>query len=198
MKECYYSNCPVPNAFVIAIKVFEQELAERGVRFSLLPSANSSTHFAGDLDAYFRLGGEIPPLVTQGLRAPGTITLIGLTRLRGMQGLFVTAGSDIKDPAQLKGKRIAMAYNARMLLDGFDQADYLALNPWDQTMVGLGMWELRCIQNTLALADLTIGDVALVVVICRWSVSGAEAVCAGWQSAGGLWSVCASGAGLAR
>ena len=182
MKECYYSNCPVPNAFVIAIKVFEQELADRGVHFSLLPSSNSSTHFAGDLDAYFRLGGEIPPLVTQGLRAPGTITLIGLTRLRGMQGLFVNARSDITDPAELKGKRIAMAYNARMLLDGFDQADYLALNPWDQTMVGLGMWELRCIQNTLALADLTVDDVDLVEVKNPWSISLAEAESAATHS----------------
>ena len=175
MKECYYSNCPVPNAFIIAIRMFEQELADRGVRFSLLPSSNSSTHFAGDLDAYFRLGGEIPPLITQGLRAPGSITLIGLTRLRGMQGLFVKNDSEIATPADLKGKRVAMAYNARMLLDGFDRAAYLAMNPWDQTMVGLGMWELRCIQSTLALAGLTTDDVELVAVKNPWSITLEEA-----------------------
>lgn len=175
MKECYYSNCPVPNAFIIAIRVFEQELADRGVHFSLLPSSNSSTHFAGDLDAYFRLGGEIPPLITQGLRAPGSITLIGLTRLRGMQGMFVKTDSEIFSPADLKGKRIAMAYNSRMLLDGFDRAAHLAMNPWDQTMVGLGMWELRCIQSTLALAGLTTDDVELVAVKNPWSITLEEA-----------------------
>ena len=175
MKECFYSNCPVPNAFILAIKVFEQELADRGVHFSLLPSSNSSTHFAGDLDAYFRLGGEIPPLMTQGLRAPGSITLIGLTRLRGMQGLFVKTDSQISNPADLKGKRVAMAYNARMLLDGFDRGEHLAMNPWDQTMGGLGMWELRCIQNTLALAGLTTDDVELVEVKNPWSITLAEA-----------------------
>ena len=154
MFELYYSNCPVPSAFVVAIRAFEKEFAARGVRFSVLPSEHSTTHFSGDLPAYFRFGGEIPPLVTQGLRAPGTTRLIGLTPLRGIQGYFVRADSGLKSPADLKGKRVGIAYNARHLVNALGDVDYLGLHPWDQTMCALGTWELRALLHTLALGGL--------------------------------------------
>lgn len=175
MIQCYYSNCPVPNAFIIAITKFEEELARRGVQFSLLPSQNSTTHFAGDLDAYFRLGGEIPPLITQGLRAPGTTTLIGLTRLRGMQGLFVAADSDIRRPRDLRGKSVGLAYNSLLLLEGYSHDQYLDMNPWDQTMVGLALWEVRSLKHALALDGLRVTDVRWVKTKTPWSITLAEA-----------------------
>jgi 2'-hydroxybiphenyl-2-sulfinate desulfinase len=175
MFDLYYSNCPVPSAFVVAIRAFEAELAARGVRFSVLPSEHSTTHFSGDLPAYFRYGGEIPPLVTQGLRAPGTTRLIGLTPLKGIQGYFVAADSDIRGPADLKGRRIGMAYNARHLVNELKDIDYHALHAWDQTMCALGTWELRALEHTLALGGLTLSDVELVDARTPWSLSLADA-----------------------
>lgn len=182
MFELYYSNCPVPSAFVIAVRAFEKEFAARGVRFSVLPSEHSTTHFSGDLPAYFRFGGEIPPLVTQGLRAPGTTRLIGLTPLRGIQGYFVRADSALKGPADLKGKRVGIAYNARHLVHALGDVDYLGLHPWDQTMCALGTWELRALLHTLALGGLRLSDIELVDVRTPWSLSLADAQAAAAHS----------------
>ncbi|MGK2942337.1 MAG: 2'-hydroxybiphenyl-2-sulfinate desulfinase [Immundisolibacter sp.] len=175
MFDLYYSNCPVPSAFVVAIRAFEEEFAARGVHFSVLPSEHSTTHFSGDLPAYFRFGGEIPPLITQGLRAPGTTRLIGLTPLSGIQGYFVGKDSDIRTPADLKGRRVGIAYNARHIINKLKDVDYRGLHPWDQTMCALGTWELRSLLHTLALGGLTLADVELVDVRTPWSLSLADA-----------------------
>jgi 2'-hydroxybiphenyl-2-sulfinate desulfinase len=180
--ELYYSNCPVPSAFVVAIRAFEDELAARGVHFAVLPSEHSTTHFSGDLPAYFRYGGEIPPLITQGLRAPGTTRLIGLTPLRGIQGYFVGADSAIRAPADLKGKRVGVAYNTHHLINQLKDVDYHGLHPWDQTMCALGTWELRALEHTLALGGLTLRDVELVDVRTPWSLSLADAQAAAAHS----------------
>ena len=195
MRECFYSNCPVPQAFNLAVTRFEDALAARGVHFNLLPSENSATHFAADMDAYFRFGGEIPPLITIGLRAPGSTRLLGLTRLRGMQGYFVRADSDIRTPADLKGRKIGLARNAFALIDGFDQDAYLAMNPWDQTMVGLGMWEVRALESTLAMGGLSMDDITRVQVKTPWSISLAEAEAAKTHSPKDLFRDTSSAAG---
>ena len=182
MFELYYSNCPVPSAFVVAIRAFEKEFAARGVHFSVLPSEHSTTHFSGDLPAYFRFGGEIPPLITQGLRAPGTTRLIGLTPLRGIQGYFVRQDSPIRSPADLRGKRVGIAYNARHVVNALNDVDYRGLHPWDQTMCALGTWELRALLHTLALGGLRLADVELVDVRTPWSLSLADAQAAAAHS----------------
>lgn len=182
MFELYYSNCPVPSAFVVAIRAFEKEFAARGVHFSVLPSEHSTTHFSGDLPAYFRFGGEIPPLITQGLRAPGTTRLIGLTPLSGIQGYFVRQDSPIHSPADLRGKRVGIAYNARHLVNALKDVDYRGLHPWDQTMCALGTWELRALLHTLALGGLRLADVELVDVRTPWSLSLADAQAAAAHS----------------
>lgn len=182
MFELYYSNCPVPSAFVVAIRAFEKEFAARGVHFSVLPSEHSTTHFSGDLPAYFRFGGEIPPLITQGLRAPGTTRLIGLTPLRGIQGYFVRQDSPIRSPADLRGKRVGIAYNARHVVNALNDVDYRGLHPWDQTMCALGTWELRALLHTLAVGGLRLADVELVDVRTPWSLSLADAQAAAAHS----------------
>ena len=182
MFELYYSNCPVPSAFVVAIRAFEKEFAARGVHFSVLPSEHSTTHFSGDLPAYFRFGGEIPPLITQGLRAPGTTRLIGLTPLRGIQGYFVRQDSAIRNPADLRGKRVGIAYNARHVVNALNDVDYRGLHSWDQTMCALGTWELRALLHTLALGGLRLADVELVDVRTPWSLSLADAQAAAAHS----------------
>ncbi len=176
MHELFYSNCPVPNAFLVAIHRFEDELADRGVRLSVLPSQNSATHFSGDLEGYFRFGGEIPPMITQGLRAPNTTRLLGLTRLRGMQGYFCRADDDrIRSAADLKGKKVGLAYNAIALYKGYDRAEYLAMGPWEQTMIALGTWEARGLDHSLARGGLTINDIEIVETKNPWSISLEEA-----------------------
>ncbi|MBF6569714.1 MAG: ABC transporter substrate-binding protein [Candidatus Binataceae bacterium] len=169
MKELFYSNCPVANAFLPAIKLFPDWFARREVQFSLLPSGNAVTHFAFRHPAYFRLGGEIPPLLSEGLRDPGLTRLIGLTPCRGPEGIFVRPDSDIQKAAQLAGRRIAMTRNAIAVLHNLAGANYLALDPWAQTQMALGSWEARGLINTLATAGLSIDEVEIHEVPNPWA-----------------------------
>jgi 2'-hydroxybiphenyl-2-sulfinate desulfinase len=154
-----YSNCPVPNALLVALG--SGLLAEAGITLDVLNGPSGQTHFTYDHPAYTRFGGEIPPLVSEGLRAPGRTRLLGITPLQPLQGFYVHAASDVHEPADLRGRRIGMSDAARHVLTR-DLGAYRELPPWDQTLRALGTWEARALMHTLEAGGLTLDDVELV------------------------------------
>lgn len=135
-----YSNCPVPNALLTALE--SNLLAGNGISLNVLSGAQAGLHFTYDHPAYTRFGGEIPPLISEGLRAPGRTRLLGITPLAGRQGIYVRADSPVTSPEQLRGRRVGVSGAAIRILTG-ELGDYRQLDPWRQTLIALGTWEAR-------------------------------------------------------
>jgi 2'-hydroxybiphenyl-2-sulfinate desulfinase len=154
-----YSNCPVPNALLTALS--SGILGRAGIELDILSGKQGAVHFTYDQPAYTRFGGEIPPLLSEGLRAPGRTRLLGITPVLGRKGYFVLGDSPIKQPADLAGRRVGVSASATRILRG-ELGDYLELDPWRQTLVALGTWEARALLHTLEAGGLSIGDVELV------------------------------------
>lgn len=156
-----YSNCPVPNALLTASESGFLDAA--GVELDVLRGKQGTVHFTYDQPAYTRFGGEIPPLLSEGLRAPGRTRLLGITPVLGRQGYFVRNDSPITSAADLAGHRIGVSASAIRILTG-ELGDYLELDPWRQTLVALGSWEARALRHTLEHGSLGVDDVELVPI----------------------------------
>ncbi|CAN5520719.1 hypothetical protein BH09ACT8_BH09ACT8_53450 [soil metagenome] len=156
-----YSNCPVPNALLTASESGFLDAA--GIELDILSGKQGTVHFTYDQPAYTRYGGEIPPLLSEGLRAPGRTRLLGITPLLGRQGFFVGDDSPITTAADLDGRRIGLSAAAIRILRG-ELGDYLELDPWRQTLVALGSWEARALLHTLEHGELSVDDVELVPI----------------------------------
>lgn len=154
-----YSNCPVPNALLTALR--SGILTAAGIELDILSGKQGVVHFTYDQPAYTRFGGEIPPLLSEGLRAPGRTRLLGITPLLGRSGYYVLGDSAIGKPADLAGRRVGVSASATRILRG-KLGDYLELDPWRQTLVALGTWEARALLHTLEAGGLSIDDVELV------------------------------------
>jgi 2'-hydroxybiphenyl-2-sulfinate desulfinase len=149
----------VPNALLTALS--SGILGAVGIQLDILSGKQGVLHFTYDHPAYTRYGGEIPPLLSEGLRAPGRTRLLGITPVLGRQGYFVRADSPIREPADLAGRRVGVSASATRILRG-ELGDYLELDPWRQTLVALGTWEARALLHTLEAGGLSINDVELV------------------------------------
>ena len=165
MASIAFSNCPVANALLLAEHT--GKLAQQGIALSQLTFGQGVTHFAYDHPAYTRFGGEIPPLISEGLRAPGRTRLLGVTILSPRQGFYVHNSSKIASPSELKGRRIGLSRAAQNILSG-RLGEYRTLAPWEQTVFALGSWEVRALKHTLAAGNLRIGDVTLESVQNPW------------------------------
>lgn len=156
-----YSNCPIPNALLTAWESGFLDAA--GIELDILSGKQGTVHFTYDQPAYTRYGGEIPPLLSEGLRAPGRTRLLGITPILGRQGFFVGDRSPITVAADLAGRRIGVSASAIRILRG-ELGDYLQLDPWQQTLVALGSWEARALLHTLEHGELGVDDVELVPI----------------------------------
>lgn len=154
-----YSNCPVANGLLTALSA--GFLQDAGIRLQVLSGQQGAVHFTYDQPAYTRFGGEIPPLVSEALRAPGRTRLLGITPLRAHQGYYVLAQSPIRSASDLKGRRVGVSDAARRILQR-ELGDYLQLDPWRQTLIALGTWEARALLHTLEAGNLRLNDVELV------------------------------------
>lgn len=156
-----YSNCPVANALVVATGL--GAIAQEGIELRVLSGKEGTLHFTYDHPAYTRFGGEIPPLISEGLRAPGRTRLLGITLLRGKQGYYTWNEALAGNPSSLLGKKIGVSRAAMAILKR-DLGNYLSLEPWSQTLFALGTWEARALLHTLEAGGLGLGDITLLPI----------------------------------
>ncbi|WIM85935.1 2'-hydroxybiphenyl-2-sulfinate desulfinase [Candidatus Mycobacterium wuenschmannii] len=156
-----YSNCPVPNALLTALE--SRRLAEAGITLEVLTGTLGALHFTYDHPRYTRFGGEIPPLISEGLRAPGRTRLLGITRFAGRQGFYAAADSALTAPSDLRGTRIGVSSAAIRILRR-DLGIYRELDPWAQTLTALGTWEARGLLSTLQSGGVELDEVRLVAI----------------------------------
>lgn len=149
MDQLWFTRCPVPTATGIAADrgLFTAEFAPDGIAVSSLqdvgPEVAADHHYTHALDGLFREGGNVPALWA---RSRGEATrLIGLTWIEERQSILVRADSDLRTPAQLRGKRLAVPVHP------------IAIDFW-QAMALAGF------AGALSLAGLDLGDAHLVQV----------------------------------
>lgn len=160
-----YSNCPVPNGLLAAQA--SGALTGAGIDLHVLTGEEGITHFSYDHPAYTRFGGEIPPLVSEGLRAPGRTRLLGVSVLAPRQGFYASQAGRLRAPADLSSHRVGVSGAAIRILTG-QLGDYRELSPWHQTLIALGSWEARALLRTLEAGGLALSDVELVRIDNPW------------------------------
>ncbi len=151
--ELWYTRCPVPTASSIAITQgwLEDEFAADGIAIaSLRASADRAvreSHFDHTQAGSFRQGGNIPPIWT---RSRGSdVRLIGLSWAHQYQAIVALRGSGIDGPADLAGRRLALARREH------DQIDFwraTALRGYDSTLrhVGLSLDDVELVDLPVA------------------------------------------------
>lgn len=146
----WYTRCPVPTAFPIALQNgwLDREFAGEGIAVSSLrhsadPKVQES-HFNHTLADSFRFGGNIPPIWA---RSTGSDTrLIGIARIDAPHVILSLPESGIRTPADLRGKRLSLPRRVN------DQIDF-----WRAGAI-------RTYEVALASAGLSLDDVELVDV----------------------------------
>lgn len=145
----WYTRCPVPTGLGLAmhLDVLEKTFSpQENFRLALLQSASDpailQAHFTHSLDNAFRFGGNIPAIYA---RASGADTrVIGLAFVQGPQTVLSRHDSNIRTPADLKGKRLLLQRRPHESID-FVYAT-----------------ALRTYEVALKQAGLTLDDVELV------------------------------------
>jgi sulfonate transport system substrate-binding protein len=119
--ELWYTRCPVPTTSGIAqhFRWLQDEFARRGVELKSIRAAEDKTvrasHFNHTQPRMFREGGNVPPIWT---RANGQNTaVVGITWIDEEQLILVRPDSDIRDPADLKGRRLGLPRHATQMVD---------------------------------------------------------------------------------
>ena len=146
----WYTRCPVPTAFSVAIRLgwIDDEFVEDRIEVaSLLSSGVRQTresHFAHTQPNSFRHGGNIPPLWA--FSEGSDVRLIALSWNDETQLVLARPDSDIHTVADLKGRKLGVA---RRLNDSIDF--------WRATV-------LRGYESALSIAGLTGQDVEFVEI----------------------------------
>jgi ABC-type nitrate/sulfonate/bicarbonate transport system substrate-binding protein len=145
----WFTRCPVPTATGIAADLgwLDGEFAPDGIAVRSLQDASrdeaANYHFTHALAGLFREGGNVPALWA---RSRGEATrLIGLTWIEERQVIHVRADSQISEPGQLKGARLAIPRHE----------------------IDIDFWRAMALHGfagALGLAGLTLGDAELVEV----------------------------------
>jgi ABC-type nitrate/sulfonate/bicarbonate transport system substrate-binding protein len=108
----WYTRCPVPTAFSVAVRLgwLEDEFARDGIAFRSLASsrdpATRQSHFEHTLANSVRHGGAIPPLVTRSWGRD--VKIIALSRTWSRQVVLALPDSGIRRAVDLVGKRVAI------------------------------------------------------------------------------------------
>ncbi len=152
----WFTRCPVPTATGLAHKLgwLEQEFKPDGIAISTLQDVGGELarhHYDHELPTLVREGGNLFAIPAKAQGAP--TRLVGLTWIEEGQSILTRPGSDIRSPADLKGKRLA--------LPAFRPAD-IAENKRGRS-IARGM-SLQGYKGALASAGLTLDDVRLVEV----------------------------------
>jgi ABC-type nitrate/sulfonate/bicarbonate transport system substrate-binding protein len=167
----WYTRCPVPTAFSIAVwnGWIDAEFRRDGIAVRSLATSGDraarQAHFQQTLPNFFRHGGNTPPLFS---RSRGRdVRLIGLSFNESLRVVLVRPDSDIESVGDLAGKRLSIP---RRLNDTIDF--------WRTTV-------LRGFVDILADAGLSLADtVATEVEIGRAFVDDSQSARRGEDS---LW-----------
>ncbi len=146
----WFTRCPVPAASGVAWALgwLSEDFALSGIDVSWLREDALHVVAFGAEDrsrVLFREGGNIPALAARAQGAPTRV--IGLTWIDERQAIMVRPESRIFEPADLKGRRVA--------LPGY------AATRGNSALRGMS---LHGVKNALALAGLGLGDVTFVDV----------------------------------
>jgi ABC-type nitrate/sulfonate/bicarbonate transport system substrate-binding protein len=146
----WYTRCPVPTAFSVAIRLgwIDEEFAGDRIEVASLLSSDArqtrESHFAHTQPNSFRHGGNIPPLWA--FSEGSDVRLIALSWNDEPQVVLARPDSDIRTLADLKGRRLGVP---RRLNDSIDF--------WRATV-------LRGYESALSIAGLTQRDVEFVEI----------------------------------
>jgi len=146
--ELWYTRCPVPTAFEIALATgrFDEEFADgplswHNIAESPDPAVHES-HFTHRKANSFRHGGNIPAIYARS-RGADTV-VVGVSWPRTSYPVLALPESGIRTPADLRGRRVLVP-----------RRDQETLDFWAAS--ALGVWE-----SALASAGLTLADVEVV------------------------------------
>ncbi|MFZ4756040.1 MAG: ABC transporter substrate-binding protein, partial [Miltoncostaeaceae bacterium] len=157
----WYTRCPVPTAFSIALNLgwIDEALADEGFDFRSLATAVDPevrrSHFTQQARNLFRHGGNIPVLAS---RARGAdVRVIGVSWTTFYEPVLVRPESDLRMVDDLRGRRLGIPRRTDC------ETDF-----WRPTV-------LRGFAQALAVANLTLDDVELVdVPVNRSFLAGAR------------------------
>lgn len=110
LTQIWFTRCPVPTATGLAYKLgwLNQEFASDNIALDTLQENRNlgRHHYDHDLPTLVREGGNLLALAA---RAQGARSrLVGLTWIEERQAILVRADADIRSPADLRGKRLAL------------------------------------------------------------------------------------------
>lgn len=155
LETIWFTRCPVPTATGLAYKLgwLEEAFAAEGVRLEALQESGRADlrrhHYDHDLPSLIREGGN---MLAFGARAQGAPTrLVGLTWIEERQSILVRPDSNIRTPADLKGRRLALPTYTNHPIPEHLRGSSIAR----------GM-SLQGYKGALASAGLTLDDVDLV------------------------------------
>lgn len=119
--DLWYTRCGAATASALAIRKnwLQAEFAQGGTVLHSLRESDSvelrNAHFHHGQTGLFREGGNIPPIWA---KASGQDTVVlAITWLDEYQGVLVREDSDIRTPADLAGKRLAVPRHRDALID---------------------------------------------------------------------------------
>jgi len=150
LSHIWITRCPVPTATGISLKrgTLEKKFEQFGIGVEVLQDSHkglSIHHFDHQLPALFREGGNVPALAARSEGAPSR--LIGLTWIDEWQVIIVRPDSNIHQPEDLKGTKVALPEYADKRAGSIFRA-----------------MSLQGIRGALQLANLTFRDVEFVEV----------------------------------
>lgn len=153
--QVWYSRCPVPTPFAVALKLgwlqHALEAQDAPGRYEWCSLGDSrderirAAHYTHAHVDVFRHGGNIPPIWA---RAHGADTrLIGISWVTMRQQVQVLADSGIRSPADLKGKRLLIQRNDNDVID-YWRASTLRTYEAALRSAGLSLDDVQWIEQT--------------------------------------------------
>lgn len=119
--QLFYTRCGAATASALAIRKnwLQDEFAGADTELHSLRDSDSlavrNAHYHHQQTGLFREGGNIPPIWAKG--SGSDTVVVGITWLDEYQGILTRADSDIRDIADLKGKRLGVPLHQNAVID---------------------------------------------------------------------------------